>query len=225
MPFDADVAILKDRIVRIARLSSDERRRSRRVIDASGMVVSPGFIDIHSHSDYSLLVDGTAQSKIRQGVTTEILGEADSAGPIQGQLKPSLPYGLTCDWSTLGGYFERLEKQGTSVNVGSFVGATQVRRCVIGEDSRAPSREELDQMKHLVDQAMRDGALGISSALLVPPNTYHTTAQLIELASVVRPYGGPISRTSEAKGKEFKRPSGKPSRSEKKLGFQWISSI
>ena len=144
-PFDADVAILKDSIVRIARLSSYERSRSRRVIDASGMVVSPGFIDIHSHSDYSLLVDGTAQSKIRQGVTTEILGEADSAGPIQGQLKPSPPYGLRVDWSTLGGYFERLEKQGTSVNVGSFVGATQVRRCVIGEDSRAPSREELDK--------------------------------------------------------------------------------
>jgi N-acyl-D-aspartate/D-glutamate deacylase len=153
-------------------------------------MVSPGFIDIHTHSDYSLLVDGTAQSKVRQGVTTEILGESDSAGPIQGKATRSAPYGLQVDWRTLGEYFKRLESSGVSVNVGSFVGATQVRRCVLGEESREPTRAEMDEMKRLVTEAMQDGALGLSVALLVPPNTYHTTAQLIELASAVKPFGG-----------------------------------
>ena len=166
------------------------RAQARRVIDARGLVVSPGFIDIHTHSDYALLADGTAQSAVRQGVTTEILGESDSAGPIQGKAKRSAPYGLQVDWKTLGEYFKRLESNGVSVNVGSFVGATQVRRCVLGEESRTPAPAEMDEMKRLVTEAMQDGALGLSVALLVPPNTYHTTAQLIELASAVKPFGG-----------------------------------
>jgi len=189
-PIEADVAVIRDSIVRVGSIEPDARARARRVIDARGLVVSPGFIDIHTHSDYSLLVDGTAQSKIRQGVTTEILGEADSPGPIQGKATASAPYGLQVDWRTLGDYFKRLERSGVSVNVGSFVGATQVRRCVLGEESREPTRAELDQMKRLVTEAMQDGALGLSVALLVPPNTYHTTAQLIELASAVKPFGG-----------------------------------
>jgi N-acyl-D-amino-acid deacylase len=189
-PMDADVAVIGDSIVRIGPIDPETRAQARRLIDARGLVVCPGFIDIHTHSDYPLLVDGTAQSKIRQGVTTEILGESDSAGPIQGKVEGSAPYGLQVDWRTLGGYFKRLESSGVSVNVGSFVGATQVRRCILGEESREPTRAELDQMKDLVREAMQDGALGLSVALLVPPNTYHTTAQLIELASVVRPFGG-----------------------------------
>jgi N-acyl-D-amino-acid deacylase len=189
-PFAGDIALKWDVIVRVGKLSRDERRRSKLVVDVSNLVVSPGFIDIHTHSDYTLLVDGTAQSKVRQGVTTEILGEADSAGPFTGQAQPGHPYGLNIDWRTLGEYFQRLQKGGTSVNVASFVGATQVRRCVLGEESRAPTRLELDEMKRLVDEAMKEGALGLSCALLVPPNTYHRTSQLIELASVVKPYGG-----------------------------------
>ncbi len=189
-PIEADVAVVGDSIVRVGSIEPDARAQARRVIDARGLVVSPGFIDIHTHSDYSLLVDGSAQSKVRQGVTTEILGEADSAGPIQGKATGSAPYGLQVDWRTLGEYFKRLERGGVSVNVGSFVGATQVRRCVLGEESREPTRAELDQMKRLVTEAMQDGALGLSVALLVPPNTYHTTAQLIELASAVKPFGG-----------------------------------
>lgn len=189
-PIEADVAVVGDTIVRVGSIEPDARAHARRVIDARGLVVSPGFIDIHTHSDFSLLVDGTAQSKIRQGVTTEILGESDSAGPIQGKAPRSAPYGLQVDWRTLGEYFKRLESSGVSVNVGSFVGATQVRRCVLGEESREPTRAEMDEMKRLVTEAMQDGALGLSVALLVPPNTYHTTAQLIELASAVKPFGG-----------------------------------
>jgi N-acyl-D-amino-acid deacylase len=189
-PVEADVAVVGDAVVHVGPIAPAARAQARHVIDARGLMVSPGFIDIHTHSDYSLLVDGTAQSKVRQGVTTEILGESDSAGPIQGKATRSAPYGLQVDWRTLGEYFKRLESSGVSVNVGSFVGATQVRRCVLGEESREPTRAEMDEMKRLVTEAMQDGALGLSVALLVPPNTYHTTAQLIELASAVKPFGG-----------------------------------
>ena len=189
-PFEADVAVTGASIVHVGAIEPEVRAQARRVIDARGLVVSPGFIDIHTHSDYALLADGTAQSAVRQGVTTEILGESDSAGPIQGKAKRPAPYGLQVDWRTLGEYFKRLESNGVSVNVGSFVGATQVRRCVLGEESRTPTRSEMDEMKRLVTEAMQDGALGLSVALLVPPNTYHTTAQLIELASAVKPFDG-----------------------------------
>ncbi len=192
-PFAADLAIKGDTILRIARMDEAQKRQAGRVIDASGLIVSPGFIDIHTHSDYPLLVDGTAQSKIRQGVTTEILGESESAGPIEGKAKRSSPYGLNVDWRSLGQYFARLQKAGISVNVGSFVGATQVRSCIKGDESRVSSREEMEKMKALVDEAMREGALGLSCALLVPPNTYLTTPELVELASAVRPYGGIFS--------------------------------
>lgn len=188
--YEADIAVNGDTIVRIGRMDPDARTRARRVIDAQGLVVSPGFIDIHTHSDYALLVDGTAQSAIRQGVTTDILGESDSAGPVQGRARRPDAYGIRPDWRTLGEYFRKLESGGISINVASFVGATQVRTCVLGEESRAPTRAEMEQMKQLVVEAMRDGALGLSVALLVPPNTYHTTPQLIELASVVKPFGG-----------------------------------
>jgi N-acyl-D-amino-acid deacylase len=197
--FRADVGVRQDRIAAIGDLKGS---RARQVIDAAGLTVSPGFIDIHSHSDYTLLVDGTAQSKIRQGVTTEILGEAPSAGPVQGKATLDLSqYGLHADWTTLGEYFRRLQKSGTSVNVGSYVGATQVRRCVLGEESRHPSAAELTQMKHLVTEAMQDGALGLSSSLIVPPDTYHTTDDLVALASAVKPFGGIYSTHIRGEGK------------------------
>jgi N-acyl-D-aspartate/D-glutamate deacylase len=187
---DADVAINGDIVAKIGRIEAADRTRARRVIDAQGLAVAPGFIDIHTHSDYPLLADGTAQSAVRQGVTTDILGESDSAGPIQGKVKRSAPYGIDVDWRTLGEYLNRLESRGISINVGSFVGATQVRRCVIGDESREPNPAEMAEMKRLVQEAMQDGAFGLSCALLVPPNTYHTTPQLTELASVVKPFGG-----------------------------------
>ena len=201
--FAADIAIHKDTIARIGKLTGAERARAIRVIDARGLIVAPGFIDIHSHSDFTLLVDGTAQSKIRQGVTTEILGESGSAGPIQGKAAAGRPFGLEIDWTTLGGYFDRLEAGGISLNVGSYVGATQVRLCVLGNGSRDPTSDELEQMKQLVDQAMQDGALGLSTSLLVPPNTYHTTYQLAEMAAVVKPYGGIYSTHIRSEGEEI----------------------
>jgi N-acyl-D-aspartate/D-glutamate deacylase len=181
-------------------LSETDKAEAHKIIDASGRVVSPGFIDIHTHSDYSLLADGTAQSKIRQGVTTEVLGESRSAGPVTGLASLEAPYGLEVDWSTLGGYFRRLEKSGISVNVASYVGATQVRICVLGYENREPTETEMQEMRFLVEQAMEDGAFGLSSALLVPPNTYITTAQLIDLAQVVQPYGGIYSTHIRSEG-------------------------
>jgi N-acyl-D-aspartate/D-glutamate deacylase len=184
----ADVGISGDTIAKVGRIDEGDRARARKVIDAKGLTVTPGFID--THSDFPILADGTARSAIHQGVTTNILGEADSAGPIQGPVNKSAPYGIAVDWRSLGEYFSRLETRGISVNAGSFVGATQVRRCVIGDESREPTPDEMAEMKHLVEEAMREGAFGLSVALLVPPNTYHTTPQLIELASVVKPFGG-----------------------------------
>ncbi len=184
----ADVAIRNDTIVMVEKLNQP---RAARVIDATGLTVAPGFIDTHSHSDYTLLVDGTAQSKIRQGVTTEVLGESESAGPIVGKASTGLPYGLQADWETLGGYFDRLEKSGASVNVASYVGASQVRSCVLGdEDSREPTAEETAEMKRLVRQAMVDGAFGLSTALTVPPQTYVSKQQLLHMAAEVKPFGG-----------------------------------
>jgi len=188
--FPADVAIKGDTIVRVGRLEPGERS-ARHVIDARGLTVAPGFIDIHSHSDHSLLIDGTAQSKIRQGVTTEVLGEARSAGPLKGKArKEPDPYGVEADWSTLGEYFARLQKGGTSVNVASYVGATQIRSCVLGDEGRAPTDAEIEEMKRLAAEAMRDGALGLSSSLIVPPDTYLDTHQLVEMAAAVQPFGG-----------------------------------
>jgi N-acyl-D-aspartate/D-glutamate deacylase len=188
--FAADIAIRNDTIVHIGQLTKRERRGARKIINAQGLVVSPGFIDIHARSEYTLLVDGTAQSKIRQGVTTEILGESESPGPFEGKLKPGSPYGLKIDWRRLGEYFDRLEQNGVALNVASFVGASQVRSCILGEASRDPTRAEMEEMLRLVGEAMRDGAAGLSCALLVPPNSYLTTAQLIEMAKVIKQYGG-----------------------------------
>lgn len=198
--FPADVAVKGDQIVKVGRLL-DKDKNARLVIDAKGLTVSPGFIDIHSHSDFTLLVDGTAQSKIRQGVTTEVLGEAESAGPLLGKAKLDLSeYQLQADWKTLGEYFVRLQRKGISVNVASYVGATQIRSCVLGEESRPPTPEETEQMKQLAAAAMRDGAMGLSSSLIVPPDTYLDTRQLIDLASAVKPFAGIYSTHIRGEG-------------------------
>ncbi len=187
--FAGDVGIRGDRIVAIGR---DVKGTAEREIDAAGLVVAPGFIDIHSHSDWLLLEDGDAQSKIRQGVTTEILGEGGSAGPFQGKLRPrSARVGdETTRIATLAEYFDIVDRSGTSVNVASYVGLGNVWRCVMGESFDQPGAEDLEQMKRLVAEAMEDGALGLSSQLMMPPGLLATTDQLVELGRVVHSYGG-----------------------------------
>src|SRR5688572_20478690 len=173
----ADVGIVGDRIAAVGDLP---RAAAARSIDAKGLVVAPGFIDMHSHSDIPLLVDGRALSKVHQGVTTELLGESGSAAPASGPARQEMArsiaeQGLTLDWTTLGEYFARLERQGTSVNIVSTVATGQVRSAVIGYDKRAPSADEMKRMEDLVDEAMREGAVGVSSGLIYAPNQYAST--------------------------------------------------
>jgi N-acyl-D-amino-acid deacylase len=190
--YAADIGIKGDRIAAIGKLDG---AHATKVIDATGRIVSPGFIDMLGQSEYPLLIDNRSISKLAQGITSEITGEGASIAPHNektlGPLKPFLEhYKLTVDWTTLDGYFKRLEKQGTPVNIGTYVGAAQVRQAVIGDDDRAPTPAELEQMKQLVAQAMKDGALGISTALIYPPGHYAKTDELIELAKVAAQYGG-----------------------------------
>ncbi len=188
----ADLAIKGDRIVKIGKL---EQATATRTIDAQGLVVAPGFIDMLGQSETYLLIDPRAMSKVMMGVTTEITGEGESIAPINDrQIKEQEDFlrrfSLTIDWRTLDQYFKRLDKQGSGVNLGTFVGATQVREYVIGYDDRPPTPAELEQMKKLVADAMRDGALGLSSSLQYVPARFAETSELIELAKVARQYGG-----------------------------------
>src|SRR5205085_8524403 len=190
--YAADIGIRADRIAAIGNLSA---AIAKQTLDAAGMVVSPGFIDMLGQSETSLLIDNRSLSKLSQGITTEITGEGWSIAPQNAQTlaprKRELEhYHLNIDWTTLDGYFQRLEKLGTPQNIGTYVGATQVREAVIGEVDRAPSPQELEQMKALVAQAMCDGAFGLSTALIYPPGHYAKTEELIELAKVAGRYGG-----------------------------------
>src|SRR6267143_19036 len=189
--YSADVAVSGDRIAAIGDL---HEAHAKREIDAKDHIVSPGFIDMLGQSEVSLLLDNRFLSKRSQGITTEITGEGGSIAPQNEKtippMKPFLEhYKLSVDWTTLDGYFRRLEKQGTPINIGTYVGSAQVREAVIGDDNRAPTSAELDQMKSLVEQAMKDGALGVSSALIYPPNIFAKTDELIALAQVAAKYG------------------------------------
>lgn len=190
--YTADLAVKGDRIAQIGNLA---QATATRVIDARGLVVSPGFIDMLGQSETYLLIDPRAMSKVMMGVTTEITGEGESIAPInERQIKEQQDFlkrfNLTIDWRTLDEYFKRLEKQGTGVNLGTFVGATQVREYVIGYEDREPTPQELEQMKKLVADAMRDGALGLSSSLQYVPARFADTSELVELAKVAGQYGG-----------------------------------
>lgn len=190
--FFADVGIRGDRILAIGKLTN---ATAKKTIDAAGKIVAPGFIDTLGQSEMALLIDNRALSKLSQGITTEITGEGGSIAPQNERtispMKPVLDhYKLKVDWTTLDGYFRRLEKQGTPLNIGTYVGAAQVREAVIGDDDRLPTPVELEQMKALVEQAMRDGAFGISTALIYPPGHYAKTEELIELAKIAARFGG-----------------------------------
>ena len=190
--YAADVAIKGGRIAAIGHL---ERARAPRSIDARGRVVAPGFIDMLGQSELTLLVDARAPSKIFQGITTEITGEGESVAPLNaamiGENQSTYEhYRLKTDWRTLAGYFARLERQGIGINFATYLGATSVREMVLGYVDRAPSEDELKRMEQLVDQGMRQGAMGISSALEYPPAPYASTEELIVLAKVAARYGG-----------------------------------
>ena len=190
--YAADIGIEQGRIARIGKLTD---ARATRVIDAQGLVVAPGFIDMLGQSELSLLVDPHVPSKIFQGITTEITGEGGSAAPQTAKLLAAdaagyQHYGVTPDWTTFHQFFARLEKQGIGINFASYVGATQVRRVVMGDDYRDPNPAELQQMKDLVRQAMQDGAVGLSTALQYAPAPAAKTEELIALASEAAHFGG-----------------------------------
>jgi len=185
----ADVGIRGGRIATIGDLQAAAATRR---IDASGLTVAPGFIDIHNHSDYTILVEPRSESMIRQGVTTMVLGESRSAGPIKagGDEARARADGATIDWMTLGGYFAKLEQKHMATNIASYVGEEQVWTYVKGYGQSPATPQELDEMKRLVAAAMEEGAMGLSTALLQPPSSFATTANLIELAKTAKQHGG-----------------------------------
>ncbi len=200
--FIGDIAIRGNRIVAMGHLGSV---KVKRVIDASGLTVAPGFIDMHNHSDYTLIADGNAQSMIRQGVTSMVLGEGLSAGPIGGKQTPAskrvLPGGGIPDWTDFTGYFARLLRQGISTNVATYVGSGQIWTYVKGEQAGPPTAAELDQMRALVRDAMTQGALGVSSSLSGPPGSWIDTNTLIEMCRAAAPFGGSYSTHMRTEGK------------------------
>ena len=190
--FRADVCVVKDRIAAVGHLAG---RRARRRIDASKLVVAPGFIDMLGQSEYNVLVDGRAASKITQGITTEITGEGASIAPVNARMvadgKATYEhYGVTPNWTTLAGYFKEFERRGSAINLGTFVGAGGVRNLVIGKEDRAATPAELESMEDAVARAMEDGALGLSTSLIYVPDTYASTEEIIVLARVAAHYGG-----------------------------------
>jgi N-acyl-D-aspartate/D-glutamate deacylase/sugar lactone lactonase YvrE len=186
--FLGDVAVKGDRIAAVGGVEGVGERE----IDARGLVVAPGFIDMHSHSDWVLLQDGDAQSKIRQGVTTEVLGEGSSVAPFKGKLPPrEVKVGdKSTKITTLPDYFKAVEKAGISVNVATYVAQGNVWESVMGKSFARPTSAEIERMKELVAEAMKDGAFGLSTMLMMPPGSLATTDDLIELARVVHAHGG-----------------------------------
>ncbi len=187
--FMGDVALRGDRIVAVGRVPMGTAKRE---LNARGLVVAPGFIDMHSHSDLLLLEDGHAQGKIRQGVTTEVLGEGNSAGPYVDKLtaRRLTVGGKDITWRTLGDYFAALEQNGVSVNVVSYVGIDNVWQAVMGNSFTRPTPAQLEEMKGILDSALRDGAFGLSTMLAMPPGSLATTDDLVELGKVVARHRG-----------------------------------
>lgn len=194
-----DVAIRGGKIVAVGRVPPGQAACT---LDVTGLVVTPGFIDMHSHSDLVLLEDGLAQSKIRQGVTTEVLGEGSSAGPRVGRLGPAtaLANGRPVRWSTLGEYFDVLARSGISVNVASYVGLDNVWQSVMGLAHERPTAAQLAAMQELVAQALAEGAFGLSSMLAMPPGSLATTDDLVRLCKPVARVGGVFSTHNRNEG-------------------------
>jgi len=194
--FKKDIGIGEGKIKRVGLTAEN----GKKTIDATGMVVSPGFIDLHNHSDMTILSYPNVESYIMQGVTTVVVGNCGlSMAPVNAgkvdllkrYLSPFLASGFDYgwDWRTVKEYYEKVEKQGTSLNLAPLVGQGTIRLAVKGFDSNAPSKEEMNEMKQLLEQSLGDGAFGMSTGLIYPPGTYSSTEELIELASVLTRYG------------------------------------
>ena len=192
--FMGDVAILNGRIAALGNLPG---AKAKRTLDATGLVVSPGFIDLHNHSDYTLVADGNAQSMIRQGVTSMIFGEGGSAAPVGGKQDPKPGY---VTWTDFKGYFARLQKQGISTNIGTYVGSSQIWTYVRGERSGPPTADEVRQMEGLVKLAMEQGALGVASSLSGPPGSWIDTDTLVAMCKAAAPFGGIYSTHMRTEG-------------------------
>jgi len=191
-PFTGDVAIAGDTVAAVA---ASVPGRGVRELNANGLAIAPGFINMLSWANESLLEDGRGQSDLRQGVTLEVMGEGESMGPLSDSMKTiarslqgDVKYDIT--WTTLGGYLDTLVARGISTNVASFVGATTVREHVVGWDDRAASADELARMQQLVREAMEEGALGVGSSLIYAPAFYASTTELTTLMQAASPYGG-----------------------------------
>jgi len=203
-PYKADIAINADTIAFIGDLTG---AKAKNETDANGLAVAPGFINMMGHSEESLFQDGRSQSDIRQGVTTEIFTES-SFGPLNATMKKQLQNGqgdikYSVNWNTLGEYMHTLEKKGISCNIASFVGTGAVRQYVIGEDNKAPTAVQLDSMKLLVDQAMEQGALGVTNALIYPVDFFAKTDELVALSKEASKYGGTYSSHMRSEGNKL----------------------
>ena len=190
--FEADVCVAGDKIAAVGRL---EKATAKRRIDASSLVIAPGFIDMMGQSEYNLLVDNRAASKITQGITTEMTGEGTSIAPTNARMIASQKevferYGVRPDWTTLAGYWKAFARARPAINMGTFVGAGGVRNLVIGEGDRPPTPEELKAMEAAVAQAMEEGAFGLSTSLQYVPDRFASTEEIVALAKVVARYGG-----------------------------------
>ncbi|HTY41966.1 MAG TPA: D-aminoacylase [Thermoanaerobaculia bacterium] len=190
--FVADVGVRDGRIAAVGALAG---HAARRTIDASGLYLTPGFIDLLGQSEYNVLVDRRAASKITQGITTEVTGEGSSIAPLNAAMLAEgkdiyARYGYTPDFTTLDGYFRTFEKRGSAINLATFVGAGTVRELVLGQADRRATPDELKTMCDVVDQAMREGAVGVSSSLQYVPDMYNSTDELIAMAKVAARYGG-----------------------------------
>ena len=192
--FSGDIAVEQGRIVVLGDLAAASATHT---IDAEGHIVCPGFIDSHTHSDLTIALDGRALSSLAQGITTQVMGNCGvSAAPTRdlepyyGPLDPAMTRGLQCDWTHFGEYFQRLEAHGLGTNTATLVGHGNVRVAAMGYDDRPPTAAEMELMKELVDRAMAEGALGLSSGLAYAPGPYAALEELVELSKIVGEYGG-----------------------------------
>ncbi len=205
--YKADIALEKDKIVTIGKVDSQTLENT---IDASGLVVAPGFVDIHSHSDYYLLIDPRAESKIMQGVTTEVIGNCGySAAPISGDLLKERQksyqeqFGIDLNWNDLNGYYEALNIKGTAINIAPLLGHNTIRASVMGYENRQPQQDEMGKMEKIIIEGFEQGAFGMSVGLIYPPSCYAKTEELIRIFKIVKKEDGLFTCHMRSEGEKL----------------------